>query len=295
MHFLRATVCVLVGFMTTAPLTAQPSPIDRGRYLVEVVAFCGVCHNARDANGQMIPGKELAGGRVMALQDFRIILPNIPPGDFRAIAPNITPDPETGIGRWTDSQIATAIREGRRPDGSIIGPPMPIVVYRGISDNDLAAIVAYLKAAPSVRNLVAEHSTYPFALEPYGAPINHVADPPNDPVARGAYIAGPLAHCIDCHTPALTVTQRDWTRTGTGGLAFQGPWGIAMAPDITAANGRGRLGNWTDEQIVNALTQGVSADGRKLAPPMTSRVGAFSRLASEDVNDLIAYLRSLPQ
>ena len=74
----------------------------------------------------MIPGMELAGGRVMPLNEMRTVLSNIPPGDIRAVVPNITPDPETGIGRWTDAQISTAIREGRRPDGSIIGPPMSV-------------------------------------------------------------------------------------------------------------------------------------------------------------------------
>jgi hypothetical protein len=55
--------------------------------------------------------------------------------------PNITPDPETGIGGWTDAEIAAAIREGRHRDGSTIGPPMPIALYQGLSDNDLRAII----------------------------------------------------------------------------------------------------------------------------------------------------------
>src|SRR4029077_13572536 len=110
-----------------------------------------------------------------------------PPGDIRAVVPNTSPDAETGIGRWTDSEIATAIRDGRRPDGSIIGPPMPIALYRGISDRDLTAIVIYLRTVPPVRHAVTERSTYPFALGPYGPTVGHVRDPPDDPVARGAY------------------------------------------------------------------------------------------------------------
>jgi hypothetical protein len=64
---------------------------------------------------------------------------------FTANAPNITPDKETGIGNWTDKQIIDSIREGKRPDGSIIGPPMLIGLYRGFSDRDVKAIVAYLR------------------------------------------------------------------------------------------------------------------------------------------------------
>ena len=70
---------------------------------METVAFCGVCHNTRGPNGQMIPGMELAGGRVMALNEMRTVLTDLPPGDIRAVVPNITPDPETGIGRWTQT------------------------------------------------------------------------------------------------------------------------------------------------------------------------------------------------
>ena len=73
---------------------------------------------------------------------------------IKAFAPNITPDPETGIGKWTEAQLAKAIREGVRPDGTIIGPPMPIEFYRDMSDADVAAIAAYVMAQPAVKNAV---------------------------------------------------------------------------------------------------------------------------------------------
>ena len=113
-----AALFALMLAVCPQPSAAQEPPLERGRYLVETLAFCGVCHNARGPDGKMIPGMELAGGRVMPLNEMRTVLPNLPPGDIRAVVPNITPDSETGIGRWTDTQIATAIREGRRPDGS---------------------------------------------------------------------------------------------------------------------------------------------------------------------------------
>ena len=100
----------------------------------------------------MVPGKELAGGRVFVLDELRIVLPDLPPGDIRAVAPNITSDPETGIGQWTDAQIAIAIREGRRPNGSLIGPPMPINLYRGLSDHDLKAILCAQRPTKTQRD-----------------------------------------------------------------------------------------------------------------------------------------------
>ena len=286
----RAAVAILLSLAASTAGAQQPSReaagdpalVERGRYVVEVAAFCGACHGTRGPDGAILPGMGLAGGRVMADRGFR------------AVVPNITPDPETGIGRWTDSEVAAAIREGRRPDGSLIGPPMPIDLYRQISDRDLAAMVAYLRTVPPVRHAVAGPSAYPFPLAPHGPPVGHVPDPPeDDPVARGAYLAGPLAHCTDCHTPPLPNERRDWSRTGAGGVPFEGPWGVVASRNITPDKDHG-IGAWTDEQIIRALLQGVSADGRKLTPPMSSRTAIWAQLSDRDLRDLVAYLRSLP-
>src|SRR5262245_34370146 len=94
------------------------SPLARGTYLMNSIVACGNCHTPQTPQGP-VAGKELAGGT-----PFR-------EGFGVAYAPNITPDPETGIGQWSDGDIVKAIREGKRPDGTTIGPPMPIVLYRG--------------------------------------------------------------------------------------------------------------------------------------------------------------------
>jgi mono/diheme cytochrome c family protein len=268
----------MLGIAQSQPSSSNPAALERGRYLVRTAAACGVCHNTRGPDGVV----ELAGGRVMVQPDFR------------AVAPNITQDLETGIGRWTDGQIAKAVREGQRPDGSLIGPPMPIELYRGLSDNDLSAIVAYLRSVPPVRHVIAERSTYPSPVTSYGPPVTQVPDPPDNPVARGAYLAGPVAHCMDCHTPLLPNERRhDTSHMGAGGLAIEGPWGVVVAANITPDRQYG-IGGWTDEQIIRAMTQGVSADGRKLAPPMSARAPIWAQLTVQDQQDLVAYLRALP-
>jgi cytochrome c553 len=68
------------------------------------------------------------------------------------VMPDITPDLETGIGKWTEAEIVVALRDGKRPDGSVIGPPMPIPVYRLMSDHDAKAIAAYLRSLKPVKN-----------------------------------------------------------------------------------------------------------------------------------------------
>ena len=263
----------------TALAQPSPDPVARGRYLVETVAACGNCHTPQGPAGNL-PGMTLAGGSVF---DER---------PFRAVSPNITPDPETGIGRWTDAQLIRAIREGKRPDGTTIGPPMPFELYRGLSDADVAAMVAYLRTVPPVRNAVAR-SEYRIPLPPaYGPPVESVVGPPaDDPVARGRYIAGPLGHCIECHTPMGEGGRGDGAKVGGGGQTFGGPWGVSVARNITPHPEAG-IGRWSDDEVIRAMTKGVSADGRQLFPPMGY---AYYAGASEaDLRDLVAYLRSLP-
>ncbi|WP_188966816.1 cytochrome c [Neoroseomonas lacus] len=279
MNDIRKALLGALLLLAAWPAQAQPAdPLARGRYLVESIAGCGNCHTPKGPQGDL-PGLALAGGQVFDEQPFR------------AVASNITPDPDTGIGRWTDAQIARAIREGIRPDGRIIGPPMPIELYRGISDNDLAAMVAYLRSVPPVRHAVPA-SEYRMPLPPaYGPPVAHVPDPPaNDPVARGAYLAGPVGHCIECHTPMVEGGRRDWSRTGAGGQPFPGPWGTSVARNITPDHEHG-IGAWSDAQIIRAVAEGVSADGRPLFPPMG--FSYYARISPADLRDLIAYLRSL--
>src|ERR1019366_3378582 len=116
------------------PAMAKDSMLDRGAYLMSSIVACGNCHTPKGPDGLAIADQELAGGRVIDLPTFR------------SVTPNITPDPETGIGKWTDEQIINAIRNGKRPDGTTVGPPMPVEFYRNMSDTDVHAIVTYLRS-----------------------------------------------------------------------------------------------------------------------------------------------------
>jgi mono/diheme cytochrome c family protein len=272
----RLLTAAMAALCLAGPAHAQDAALlERGRYLVEVTAACGNCHTPMGLQGPL-PGRHLAGGMVF----------DEPP--FRAVGPNITPDPETGIGRWTDAQLARAIREGIRPDGTLIGPPMPFAFYRGLADRDLAAMIAYLRTVPPVRNTT-EKSVYRITLPPaYGPPVASVPPPAENAVARGAYLAGPVAHCLECHTPMLPTGQHDMARLGAGGMEFRGPWGVSVARNITPA----ALGSWSDAEIERAIREGVSKDGRQMFPPMA--FAAYRHMSAQDMGDLIAYLRSMP-
>jgi len=167
--------------------------LERGTYLVQGIVACGNCHTPKNADGSPVAGMELAG-------NFTIEEPV-----FTAYAANITPDKETGIGTWSDDEIVHAIRDGIRPDGSIIGPPMPSVFYRDMSDRDARAIVAYLRDVPAVKNEI-QKSEYNMPLPPaWGPPVGEVPEvSKNDASAYANYVAyktnkGP----IPSHPPAL--------------------------------------------------------------------------------------------
>ncbi|MCP4328481.1 MAG: cytochrome c [Alphaproteobacteria bacterium] len=277
---LSATVAVGVFLLASPVKSHAEALLERGTYLMQGIVACGNCHTPQGPEGP-VEGMELAGQFLIEMGDA-----------FTAYAPNITPDPETGIGAWSDADIATAIREGRRPDGSIIGPPMPIELYRDISDRDVAAIIAYLRSVPAVRNEV-PRSTYNIPLPPaYGPPAESVAEVPRDDmVAYGAYLAGPLGHCIECHSTPVDGRPDFEHHLGAGGFVLEGPWGLAVSRNITPHPEDG-IGHWTDAEIKRAITEGIRADGDPLSPPMG--FGYYRNLDESDLDAIVAYLRTLP-
>jgi len=267
----QALVFAALSLVLFAAPGRAETQIQRGRYLVDTLAACGNCHTPRGPNGPQMD-KYLAGGD------------HIRHKDFDAVSANITPDPETGIGRWSDAQLFKAIREGQRPDGSLIGPAMPSKAYREMANDDVKAIIAYLRTVPPVKNAVTEKSKYQFALpDSWGPAVGQVTAPPKtDKAAYGAYLAGPVARCMVCHTQH----GDGEAEPGAGGTPFYGPWGVSIAANITPAG----IGDWTDAEIARAIRTGVARDGHKLFPPMPF---AYYEHIDDDMAALIAYLRSL--
>jgi len=135
------TLMLLIGAI---PAVAEEDAVSRGEYLVRA-GGCFSCHTVAG-------GEKLAGGRPLAT----------PFGTF--YSPNITPDPETGIGRWTDAQFLRALREGVRPDGANYFPVFPYPSFTGITDGDALAIKAYLFSLPPVHRENRPHDVaFPFS------------------------------------------------------------------------------------------------------------------------------------
>ena len=271
-------ILLLMCLLIAPPATAETA-LERGAYLMGGIVACGNCHTPQTPAGPA-PGMELAGNPA----------PLVDNPAFTAYAPNITPDKETGIGGWTKAELIRAIRDGRRPDGTIIGPPMPIGLYRGISDADADAIAEYVMSRPAVSHKVAK-SVFRIPLPPYGPPVGTVADVPrDDPVRYGAYLAGPLGHCIECHTPMVKARPDFANQLGAGGFEFPGPWGVSVAANITPHPTDG-IARHDDAALASIIRTGVRPDGTRLLPPMG--VGYYATINDADMTALIAYLRSL--
>jgi mono/diheme cytochrome c family protein len=276
------TVAFIVA-LTTAGTAAAESAIERGRYLATTIGACGNCHTPRAADGVPAANMELAGG----FSFDESMLGHI-------VGPNITPDRETGIGDWTEAQIVTALREGKRPDGTVIGPPMPIPVYRRLSDGDTRAIAAYLRSLKPVRHAVSR-SRYKIPLPAaYGPPVGDVAEPDRaDKVAYGAYLAGPVGHCVLCHTAPGGGAPFDMSRVYQGGREmpdFASPGAPVVSRNITADPDHG-IGKWSDAEIKKAIVAGVRPDGSRLSRTMP--FDAYAKMAPADLDAIVAFLRSL--
>jgi mono/diheme cytochrome c family protein len=271
-------------------LTIQRTPerVARGSYLVNHVMACFGCHSQVDANTHApLPGMAGAGGRGFTRDEGL-------PGNI--FSTNLTPDPETGLGSWTDGEILRAMREGVSKDGHALFPLMPYPNYRQMSDEDAQAIVAYLRTLKPVRNPVpARQLDFPVSLIVNVIPKQvegPVAPPPSaqaDKVGHGRYVAT-MASCVECHTPQ-TPQGPDKSKLFAGGYPFPVDGKTYWMPNLTSDKETG-LGNWTDAQIEGAVRYGQCPQGGQLSAVMPWPI--YNGMSQEDMASLIAFLRTVP-
>jgi mono/diheme cytochrome c family protein len=260
-----------------------PERLARGRYLVAGLAGCESCHTPKDwktHGAPNLPGMELAG-QVLPLPDL--------PGTM--IAANLTPDPETGAARWSDDEIARAIREGVTHDGRTIFPVMPYQAYRTFSDEDVASIVVYLRSLAPVRNpLPPTQVIFPVKYlirtvpQPLTGPVSGPG-PQASPVERGKYLA--TVGC-GCHIPVDRKGPIRGLEYG-GGEHLRGPWGEVTSANITPdASG---ISYYDEATFIQVMRTGY-VKARKLSSIMP--FGEFANLTDDDLKAIFAYLRTLP-
>ncbi len=238
-----------------------PERLARGKYLVEHVSGCIGCHSDRQFDRYGMPvktGTELQGGTPF---DERGGVPGV------VCAQNLTPDPETGIGGWTDGEVMRAFREGVTRDGQALFPMMPYTYYRVMSDDDARAVVAYLRTFPPIRNVIPKSRiAFPVNLfiKAVPQPLPGVVATPNpsDRRAYGEYMVT-IAGCKECHTPhdgkGRPLPDMDYA----GGWEMRGPWGRVVTPNITPDPETSWMGRATKEQFVARFKSFAGLDGDK--------------------------------
>lgn len=253
----------------------------RGAYVVKA-AGCLVCHTG------LVP----AGSGGMA-PDFAHVgaggleMPDPIGGTWRT--PNITPDKSTGIGSWTDDQIARAIREGTRPDGSQLYSIMPFAFYNRMTDADVKAVVAYLRTIPAVERTVAPNRNLKFPQPTVPAPTN-APDVTTDPVKHGEYLAS-IMLCGHCH---MTPGEPDHLLSGGMDLAISTlGTGKLYASNITPDKATG-IGAWSEENIYTTLKTMVRPTGKPILPPMAMLQPAWSQLDEKDLRAVATYIHQVP-
>jgi mono/diheme cytochrome c family protein len=279
--------------------TDQEDLLARGEYLANV-ANCYSCHTPftedyADPTASNLSPEELvafslnehvgldderpfAGGRAFNLGPIGILYGS-----------NLTPDPETGLGNWTDEEIKNAIRLGLTPEGRQMHPIMPYFTFNKMAEADLDALVAYLRSLEPIENDVQESALEipPFGLTVPEEPI--VAPDPADTAQRGRYLLTGVIACTDCHTPLDPATGApNLELYFAGGQPYEGPWGVIYAANLTPDEATG-LGNWNDEEIARALRQGVRIDGRRL---VLMPWADYTRLTDDDLAAVIHFLRN---
>jgi len=272
----------------TAPTNAEA--IARGRYLVNHVTGCTGCHSQVD---ETIPGEPIVEGRTGSGRDFG---DDGTPVHLRAA--NLTPDPETGLGRWTDGEIARAIREGVGREGRPLFPMMPYRTYaETLSDGDVLDIIAYLRTLKPITNDAGKtRVAFPISMFIRAVPRPIEGSPPpspspSDKKARGAWLLR-VCSCNDCHDSVDDKMRKIPGKTLAGGMEFPLPngRGKAIAPNITSDAATG-VGAYKDEDLRRAIDEGKGKDGR---PLYMMPWWYYRGMTSEDKDALLAALRDVP-
>ena len=265
--------------ITQIPSSAQ---LERGQYLARV-GNCVFCHTAQ-------AGEMLAGGRPI----------QTPFGSV--VTSNLTPDPEHGLGRWTQDDFWQALHLGLGQDGRRLSPAFPYTSYSRLTRADADALWAYLQSVPAVpRPKTAANMVWPFGTQtalglwramyfrPYQNSNESSAPVGADAVAwtRGRYLVEGLGHCQECHSPRDALGGLRDTSRGEGGVLPGLPWYAPSLRDMAQAG-------TTDAPALQSFLQTGVGAGRFAAGPMAEVVlHGTQYLSDSDAQAIAVYLQSL--
>ncbi|EAU43330.1 cytochrome c-553 [Fulvimarina pelagi HTCC2506] len=292
-----ALVVAGVGWLLTAPSTLDaailPNPktgnAERGE-LVFWAGGCASCHADGDAEEEE---KLRLGGGDPIESDF---------GTF--YAPNISPDPDAGIGNWSFTDFANAMKQGVSPDGQHYYPAFPYSSYARILDQDLADLWAFLQTLPAVADAAPDNEIpFPFNirrgvgvwkfafLDDASEPIVALPEDAGESAGRGRYLVEALGHCGQCHTPrsfmgAGGMIESKWLAGGPN------PDGDGRIPNITSSEAG--VGSWSESDLAYYFESGFTPDFDSVGGSMVDVQENLAQLPAADREAIAAYLKAVP-
>lgn len=285
-------LAVVLVAMSSVPLVvaradgSASSLIETGKYLA-TAGNCISCHTR--------PGGQPFAGGVSFETQFGTIY-----------STNITPDPETGIGRWTQAQFRRAMREGIDADGEHLYPAFPYTSFAKLSDADLDAIFAWLlTVAPASVGAPKNELAFPFNqrwLMPVWKALYFDGDryTPNTTKSsewnRGAYLVEGLGHCGACHTPRNFMGSENADLALTGGTYLDTvPGGqIRMWSAVNLTSAESGLASWSTDELVAYLQTGLNSYATTFGPMNKVIMHSTRHLSPVDARAMAVYLKDLP-
>jgi mono/diheme cytochrome c family protein len=276
-------IAVLVWRPTIAPIS-RPAPSTFAPGLVmrgEVLAAAGFCADCHTAKG----GPPYAGGYAMRT------------GFGTLYSTNITPDPETGIGAWSEEAFRRAMHEGVARDGSHLFPAFPYDHFTKVSDADISALYAYFMTREPVKASAPENTLpFPVSIRALQAgwkllffrPGRFETQPARGSQwNRGAYLAEGLSHCSACHTPRNSLGAEE------RGHAYGGaPIDNWLAPPLTKANPSPVP--WSQNELFAYLRSGISRVHGTVMGPMAPVIhNGLAKLPDSDIEALAVYFADI--
>ncbi len=282
---------------STERIEATPARLARGAYLVEHVADCLTCHSDLQADRWGIPIKAGTAGQGGLPFGKEFAVPGV------VCAQNITPDPENGLGSWTDGEVLRALREGVDRKGDALFPMMPYEGYRLLSDEDAKSIVTYLRSLPPVKHAVpAKKIDFPINLlvkltpKPLEGPVT-APDPRTDRLGYGRYLSI-VGGCRECHSPHDDKGKRLPGKDYSGGWEMKGPWGRNVTANLTP-HPEAYLGKATKAEFIGRFKAfaSMTAENAPVAPKGRNTVMPWvplSGLTEDDLGMLYDFLKTVP-
>jgi mono/diheme cytochrome c family protein len=283
--FAGAAGLAAYGWLTAPPqrwsASAAYTPNAANGEIIFNAGGCSSCHAVPNQ-----PDRLKLGGGVAIASPF---------GTF--YAPNISPDPDDGIGRWSEADFVNAVRKGISPDGTHYFPAFPYTSYAHATVPDVRDLFAFLKTLPPVKGKVRDHDVpFPFNIRRnvgiwkllFFDDRLIVPDQSRPPSwNRGAYLVNSFGHCAECHTPRNFLGGIIASQRFAGG---PNPEGEGWVPNITQKG----IDDWSRKDIASFLEDGVAPDGDTAGGAMVRVIKNTSQLKPADRDAIAEYVKLLP-